>query len=284
MILTHDEEYLLTTGCDGFLIINKIKEDGSLEIKRRFRISTKVSLENKTQLGIDVYKNIVAVSGGDCLRLLDMSNVSNEDFTWDSLDFKSEIEIYHKAAISTVHWFMSGQYLATVDVNNVIKIWNYDSKLLLFQLDHTSAIIKFQFSKLNNFFVMNDHDGSLLISNNKFNFKTNNKPKLLKKEEAKVNDNLDDVNIDDLVNDCANKIMENTQINEEIENKEETEKEKDKDKDRDKPKPNDKKDKRNLSEKMDEDLISLSQIEGEDGELKDASEIAKSNYFNLIFL
>jgi len=323
MSLTSDEEYLITTGCDGYMTLSKIKDDGSLEVKMRTRIANKVTLENKIQLGIDcnsinttTNSGLLGVSGGDSLRTIDLSLVNTEGFTWDKMKLQSQVEIFHKATMSTVQWFLN-QYIMTVDINNVVKVWNYDTKVLQYQFDHTTAIIKIQYSKLNNFIVLNDFEGNLLISSNKFSFKTSNKPKLTKKEDDKHEDkhkhkekevtkskhdgNVPDMaDIDAFIMDCTNEISDKIGIDDKVKAVKETKETKgdknDKDDNEDdevKDVNGEKPDKRNLSnisrisdknEDDNHDMLSLSQIEGDDGELKDRSEIAKSNYFNIFII
>ncbi len=277
------------------MAVNKISEDGTLQIKKRIKVANKTSLENKIQLGIDCKEdeNLFAIPGSESLRVLDMSKINEDLFNWESLELDSQVEIFHKGVISGVKWFLN-QYLLTYDVNNNVKVWNYSYKTCLYEYTNSAAIIRVEFSPLNNVLVMNDFEGNLLISSNNFNLKAH-KPKLKKEKEEEKKENKDkefEFDIDKIVDECKNEITE--QVNsinlddEELNNIETNKDEKQKDNETKEKKENKEKDlaenkptkeNKDNTDKMEEDLLSLSEIEGEDGELKDASEIAKSNHY-----
>jgi hypothetical protein len=147
---------LVTSGCDGNVIIVDINNIFEYNVLRKIKISSKVSFEGAQRLGLAINEeNLCAVGGNIILKVIDLGNT---DYV-----LNSESKISHKTDISQVKW-LNTKFLVTIDISNSIKCWNYQSKSLLYTHEHKETILRLEFDNSLRVLVFIDQLGSLNVS------------------------------------------------------------------------------------------------------------------------
>jgi len=269
MAISPNGDFLLTTGCDGYLSIYeflKNEDIGKIIPRKKISISQKLSLENIQSLDVDINSfNHCVIGGNIILRTLTLDN----SFSYDSISIYHENSISHNDEINYVRWF-NNLFLVTCDVKNLFKIWNFSAKHCVYQLEigsisspmNDNYVTRIEIFKTasDNFFnlIFIDKNGKLNISDkincsiksideaNSHKYK-DVKYKLKANEDIEVDRKIEhmigDLEADDSLKKKLGNILEDF----------------------------DKNDKRG-----DLDLLNLSDVEDENGEIKDAEEIQKA--------
>ena len=232
---------LVTSGCDGNIIIVDINNIFGYNVLRKIKISAKVSFESEQRLGLSINEeNLCAVGGNIVLKWIDLTNT----------DYKinSESQISHKNDISQVKW-LNSKNLITLDISNNIKCWNYQSKTLLYTFEHNETILRLEYDNIVRVLIFIDKAGSLNVSQS-LEFKEKSVNSIYDKIPEATNKLLKiNINKESEMTDLIGQIT--SEINEQIEKK-----------------------------RVNEDIemnLNLSDIEDENGEIKPKNEIEQSN-------
>lgn len=258
--ITPNGDFLLTTGCDGYLSIYEFDKNdlGKIIIKKKLRISSKLNLESVQALDLDINDvNLCIVGGHMLIRTLFLDS----SFSSENITLIHEHNISHKDDINFVKWFDS-QILISSDVSNNFKVWNFSNKNCLFSLEGSSLNISsdncitlmdiFRDSKKQFFnIVYVEKSGNLNVSNtvtiNKAsNIQEKNHFGQVNKFKAGQTENDLDLNIDNFLDEFEINCQEADQHKE-----------------------------KKIKE-MTEELMNLSDLEDENGEIKDREEIEKA--------
>jgi WD40 repeat protein len=221
-------DYVISTGCDGYLNIYTFLEDGKVQLNKRFKISQKIAYEKRQQLEVDLTEALnIYAAGSITLRELSLDKIANEGYSPSSI-----IAVSHKDDISLVKLYKD-KVLATCDVKNNISVWDIANKTLLHKIEkYKENIISLKFSAVNGdiYLLFGDDNGNVCMTE-KLNYKIENDGEIAQEDLMDI--------MKDFENEESNK----------------------------------------LSKK---DLLNLSDIENEDGEMRDKQEIEESNK-NLTF-
>jgi WD40 repeat protein len=249
MKISPDGKYLLTTGCDGYICIYEIMDDGKIQMKKRLRLSQKVSIESNQHLGIDINEdNVCAIGGNIFLKTFKLNPVSLDILSLENVPY-----ISHKTDISQVKW-LNTNMIVSVDIDNQLKVWKIEnnSQTCIFTLNNDNNILSILAYYNNNQvnILLADNSGNLNLSNkldliasdsnkNEFLFEKNyDRSELMKKLRDEKDNNIDNLlnELDLLANDNNNKPTKEDNL---------------------------------------ENLANLSDLENEYGELKNPDEIAQ---------
>ncbi|CAI2383333.1 unnamed protein product [Moneuplotes crassus] len=154
-------EYIATTGCDGTLNICKLDFDpNKLELVYSSEISERVELysEQKLQVKFSPDGKNLAIAGSKELRIAERNAFE---------DIKSVPEIAHDDPISQVCW-VNSNILITADTQNVVKVWNFDTKKEVFKFTNPNDLVCMEYSQTNNCFALFDTEGCLVVSTQDF--------------------------------------------------------------------------------------------------------------------
>lgn len=263
MRVSPDGDVLVTTGCDGFLTVCEFIEDGKIQIKKKYKISQKVSIESPQQLTIDINNsNVCAISGNVLFRSLKLDKAN-----LDILSIDNDPGISCRSDISLVNW-INNTMIALVDLSNQAKIWNVSTKNCIFEISFTNSIVNSTVLLKSDYAVLifGDNSGNVNIiqkielTENTVEEDTNKvkiSKSLLRKEKSEVDDFLNDF----IQNVEKEGIIEQFEMN---------------DKEPEEPKVAEKA----PIDKDDEEMLALSDVENIDGELNDPEEIAQSIFHN----
>jgi hypothetical protein len=215
MIVSDDGEYLITTGCDGFLNVNEFKSNSVSNTyiinKKRIKITQKMGFDSPQTFEVDLNKNnILAISSGIMLKTIAING------NFDNFIPNNENLIIHKSDINRVQW-VSNNIIVTSDLSNNIKIWNFNNKSCLYSFEADSQNSNSNFDNLkinylshftsnnttNKFFncVFADSNGNLKFSDkiyfSKFESTTNKstsaKEQILTTGETEMDQQIDDI-------------------------------------------------------------------------------------------
>ena len=194
-----DGNYLITVGCDGVMIIYSFdsSEQGKIVMQSKINsVFKKTTLENKQQTNmIDVNdsNNIVIVSGDILLRYFTIDSNNNTQNT--EIQVMQEKNIFHNANINIVKWILNTSMLLTCDINNVIKIWDFASKTLIYEY---KAIELENNEIINNITVIKMNDDSIKIAFGDSNGNIHFSDEIaLAKHNKEKNHNEDDISMKD---------------------------------------------------------------------------------------
>jgi hypothetical protein len=254
-------DFLLTTGCDGYLSIYEFDQEdvGKIINKKKLKISSKLNLESAQTLDLDINEvNLCIVGGHMLIRTLFL----DPSFSSENITLIHEHNISHKDDINFVKWYDS-QILISSDLSNNVKVWNFSNKSCLFSLegslmniasDNCITSMEIYRDSKKEFFniIFVEKSGNLNVSNNisinTSNFKEKNPFAQVNKFKPGHSKSEIDVNIDNFID--------------EIENYGEDQ--------------NDDEQKEKKIKEMTEELMNLSDLEDENGEIKDRGEIEKA--------
>ncbi len=147
---------LVTSGCDGNVIIVDINNIFEYNVLRKIKISSKVSFEDVQRLGLSINEeNLCAIGGNIILKVIDLGNT---DYV-----LNSDSKISHKKDISQVKW-LNTKFLITIDVSNHIKCWNYQTKSMLYNYEHNEIILRLEYDNSLRVLAFIDKLGNLNVS------------------------------------------------------------------------------------------------------------------------
>lgn len=132
-------EFIATTGCDGMLHICKLDEDSNkIEMVIMKEISEKLELdsEQKLQVSWSSDGNTLAIAGAKELRVAERRDLT---------ELQTISEISHDDPISHLCW-VNENILITADVKNTVKIWNYDTKTVVYKYTNSHNIVSMKYS------------------------------------------------------------------------------------------------------------------------------------------
>lgn len=139
------------------LHICKLDPDPSkIELVTMQEISNKVSLDDSQKLEVkwSPEGDTLAIAGNDQLRVVHRSNMQ---------EIETVSEISHENPISKLCW-ITENILVTVDILNNLKVWNYDSKSVVFKYSHKFDIVNVKYSSTLKCLTLFDSDGGLVVS------------------------------------------------------------------------------------------------------------------------
>lgn len=256
MAVSFRGDFLITTGCDGFLNVYEFHQEdvGKIISKKKLKIGTKLGIESSQNFEVSTNSmGLCAISGNILLRTLQLDTF----IPAENLNIIYENTISHKSDISMVKWLKEmSSALVTGDLSGLFKIWNFSYKTCIYQLqcnavNNGNFLIQENVNK--NYFnlIINDVSGNLNISEEilytSINGENTNSNSNINKYKENIKKHLikNETEVDKAVDDIL-EAFEKESDNEERE-KEQT-----------------------------EEILNLSDIEDENGEIKDKEEIEKA--------
>ena len=154
-------EFIATTGCDGMLHVCKLNLDPEkLELVTMQEISRKTTFGDNQQLQVAWSPDgqVLAIAGETSLRVMSRDNLQ---------EIKTITDISHDNNISQLCWINSN-ILVTVDIQSILKVWNFDTNTLVYTLSHENDITCVKYSSDLKCLAFFDSEGALTVSTKDF--------------------------------------------------------------------------------------------------------------------